>query len=289
MRNEIIEYLDLKPGYVVLDCTLGAGGHSLDILQHITPSGRLIGIDQDKQILKIAKTRLKNYEKNCSLIYGNFQDLDDILSSLKIDGVDAILYDLGVSLYQLDSPERGFSFMKEGPLDMRMDKNMRITAFDLVNNLSKEEIMKILWKYGQERYARRITSFIVERRKKHPISTTRQLANVVDEAVPFMRYRQRIHPATRTFQAFRIVVNNELEVLKISLSKAVNLLKNKSRVCVLSFHSLEDRIVKNIFRDLARHDTLEILTKKPIRPTSKEMKENPSSRSAKLRVAMKAG
>lgn len=287
MSNEIIEYLNLKPGDIVVDCTVGAGGHSLSVLQQIAPAGRLIGIDQDKQILEIAKIKLKDYKEICDLIYGNFQDLDDMLLGLKINKVDAILYDLGVSSYQFENSERGFSFMQDGPLDMRMDKDMKITAFDLVNNLSKEEIIKILWRYGEERYARRIALLIVKRRKNKPISTTKQLANIVTEAIPFMRYRQKIHPATRTFQAFRIVVNNELEALKISLDKAVDFLKSKSRICVVSFHSLEDRIVKNRFRDLARHNVLKVLTKKPVRPSEKEIEENPRSRSARLRVAMK--
>lgn len=289
MSKEIIKYLDLKPGDVVLDCTVGAGGHSLDILEKIMPSGRLIGIDQDEDSLKIAKERLNAYGENCDLVYSNFQDLDVILSDFKINKVDAILYDLGTSSCQLDNPERGFSFMKDGPLDMRMDKQGRITAFDLVNHLSKEEIMKIIWTYGEERYGRRIASFITERRKKELISTTRQLKDIVIEAIPFKGRRERIHPATRTFQAFRIVVNNELEALKVSLKKAINFLNIKSKISVLSFHSLEDRIVKNIFRDLKREHVLEILTKKPIRPTRQEVRDNPRARSARLRVAAKDG
>lgn len=287
MKKEVLEFLNLKPGDVVVDCTVGGGGHSIGILNHIMPGGKLIGIDQDREVLDIARENLRDYKGNSELIYGNFRNLDKILNDLKIDKVDAILYDLGVSSYQLDKAERGFSFLKEGPLDMRMDRGLRITAFDLVNNLSKEEISKILFEYGQERYAHRIASSIVKRRSSKPISSTSQLANIVKSAIPFRR--GKINPATRTFLAFRIAVNRELEALETSLMKAVPFLRDKSRICVISFHSLEDRIVKNKFKEFAHKDLLRILTKKPITPRREEIRENPRARSAKLRVAVKVG
>jgi len=287
MKKEVLEFLNLKPGDVVVDCTVGTAGHSIDILNHIMPGGRLVGIDQDKEILDIARENLRDYKENYELIYGNFRNLDKILNDLKIDKVDAILYDLGVSSYQLDKAERGFSFLKEGPLDMRMDRGLRITAFDLVNNLSKEEISRILFEYGQERYAHRIASSIVKRRRSKPISSTSQLANIVKSAIPFRR--GKINPATRTFLAFRIAVNRELEALEVSLMKAVSFLRDKSRICVISFHSLEDRIVKNKFKEFAHKNLLKILTKKPITPKREEIRENPRARSAKLRVAVKVG
>lgn len=287
MSQEVLDYLNLKSGDTVIDCTLGAGGHSLDILNQISPSGMLIGIDQDEDILQIAREHLRAYEDRCRLIYGNFENIDAIINDMNITGVDAILYDLGVSSFQLDNPSKGFSFSSEGPLDMRMDKNQRITAFDLVNNLSQEEISKILYRYGQERYARRIAREIVARRKRKLITSTGELAQTVQEAVPFLKYRQRIHPATRTFQAFRIAVNNELESLKVSLQKATRIMKAGARICVISFHSLEDKIVKNRFRDLSREHILTLLTKKPVRASQEEIRQNPRARSARLRAAIK--
>jgi 16S rRNA (cytosine1402-N4)-methyltransferase len=287
MGKEVMEFLEVKPNQIVVDCTVGAGGHSLNIARRIMPEGRLIGIDQDQEILEIARENLKNYKNNCHLVHGNFREIDQILKNLKIDKVDAILYDLGVSSLQLENAERGFSFSREGPLDMRMDKNSRISAFDLVNNLSERELSKILAEYGQEWYARKIASRIVETRKNKTISTTRELAELVRRSVPRRGWGVKIDPATRTFLALRIAVNNELESLKISLEKAVKLLKTKSRICVISFHSLEDRIVKLCFRELAKENILKILTKKPLVPTEDEIRKNPRARSAKLRAAMR--
>jgi len=287
MSKEVKEFLNLKPGDIAIDCTVGAGGHSLNILKQITPGGKLIGIDQDEEILEIAKEKLEKYRKNCNLICENFRNIDSILTNLNINQVDAIFYDLGVSSFQLDKSERGFSFIREGPLDMRMDTNTKITAFDLVNNLSKEEISKILSKYGEERYAWRIASLIIKRRKNKNISTTKELADIAKSAMPSGRKRLKINPATRTFLAFRIAVNNELESLEMSLNKAVGFLKDKSRICVISFHSLEDRIVKDKFKKKKKKKILKILTKKPMTPKQDEIEDNPRSRSAKLRAAMK--
>jgi 16S rRNA (cytosine1402-N4)-methyltransferase len=286
MTEEIIKYLNLKPGKTVIDCTVGAGGHSLNIAERILPTGRIVGIDQDKEILEKAKQNLSRYENNIDLIYGNFRELKNLLNDMEIHQVDGILYDLGISSYQLDKPERGFSFNNEGPLDMRMDRNLQITAFDLINNLPKDEISKILYKYADERYSRKIASSIVKHRQKQPISTTKQLEDIVKRSIPY-RGNQRINPATRTFLALRIAVNNELESLDISLTQAIDLLKEEGRICVISFHSQEDRIVKHKFKEYARKKELKILTKKPLRPKGEEIEKNPRSRSAKLRAAMK--
>lgn len=285
--EEVIDNLNLRDGNVVVDCTLGAGGHSLKILQHIVPRGRLIGIDQDSDILKIASENLKDYKNNINLLYGNFKDIDSLIRSIGIEKVDAILYDLGVSSLQLDTPERGFSFKLEGPLDMRMDKAAAISAFDLVNNLPKYELRKVLSQYGQERYAGKIANLIVEKRKKESIESTLVLSRIVAEAYPYRARFSKIHPATRTFQALRIAVNTELDILKMSITKAVDILNLQGRLGVIAFHSLEDRIIKNTFKDCASEQLLKIITKKPIRPSSEEVIDNPRARSARLRVAEK--
>ena len=285
--KEVIDNLNLRDGNVVVDCTLGAGGHSLKILQHIAPSGRLIGIDQDSDILKIASENLKDYKNNINLLYGNFKDIDSLIRSIGIEKVDAILFDLGVSSLQLDTPERGFSFKLEGPLDMRMDKAAAISAFDLVNNLPMYELRKVLSQYGQEKYAGKIANLIVEKRKKESIESTLVLSHIVAEAYPYRARFSKIHPATRTFQALRIAVNTELDILKMSITKAVDILNSQGRLGVIAFHSLEDRIIKSTFKDCASEQLLKIITKKPIRPSSEEVIDNPRARSARLRVAEK--
>ncbi|MDP8261518.1 MAG: 16S rRNA (cytosine(1402)-N(4))-methyltransferase RsmH [Candidatus Kappaea frigidicola] len=285
--EEVIDNLNLGNGKIVVDCTLGAGGHSLKILQCIAPGGRLIGIDQDKDILEIASENLKAYKDNINLLYGNFKDIDNLIRSIGIEKVDAVLYDLGVSSLQLDTPERGFSFKSEGPLDMRMDKAAAISAFDLVNNLPRYELRKVLSQYGQERQAGKIANLIVEKRKLAPIESTVTLSRIVTEAYPYKARFSKIHPATRTFQALRIAVNNELDIIQMSIAKAVDILNSQGRIGVIAFHSLEDRIIKNTFKHCASEQLLKIITKKPIRPSSKEVIENPRSRSARLRVAEK--
>lgn len=285
--EEVIDNLNLQNGDVVVDCTVGAGGHSLKMLQHIAPAGRMIGIDQDSDILKIASENLKHYKDNINLLYGNFKDIDNLVNSVGVKRVDAVLYDLGVSSLQLDTPERGFSFKSEGPLDMRMDKAAAISAFDLVNNLPRYELRKVLSEYGQERYAGKIASLIVEKRKLRPIESTAVLSRIVTEAYPYKARFLKIHPATRTFQALRIAVNSELDILKISIDKAVDILNAQGRIGVIAFHSLEDRIIKNTFKRYASEQLLKIITKKPIRPKSKEIADNPRARSARLRVAEK--
>lgn len=285
MLNEVLNYLNLGPAKTIVDATIGTAGHSEKILQRICPSGRLIGIDRDEQAINTAKERLGNYGSCAEFVYGNFIDIDKILKRLNIKKVDGILFDLGISSVQLDDPERGFSFQYEGPLDMRMDKNSYISAYDLVNNLNEEELSQLLWSFGQERWHNRIAHFLVKERQKHPVSTTSELSDIVVRAIPY-RYRYyRIHPATRTFQAVRIAVNRELETLQTAITKAVELLDKHARICVISFHSLEDRIIKLSFREFAAKKLVKIITPKPLLPAESEIDENPSSRSAKLRVA----
>lgn len=287
MLNEVVTYLRLSPGKVIVDCTVGEGGHSEGILRKITPGGLLIGIDQDDDALSIARLRLSQFEGLFTCVWTNFKNIKEVLAKLKIQKVDGVILDLGVSWLQLSSPERGFSFKLDGPLNMRMDKQAQITAFDLINNLSEEEIANLIYAFGQERYSRRIARRIVEERDKNLIATTGQLANIVLDAVPYHERFRRIHPATRTFMALRIAVNRELEVLQEGLVNAIDVLREKGRICVISFHSLEDRIVKNEFKKQAKEGILEIRTKKPITATPDELSNNPKSRSAKLRVAEK--
>ncbi|MBM3246282.1 MAG: 16S rRNA (cytosine(1402)-N(4))-methyltransferase RsmH [Candidatus Omnitrophica bacterium] len=289
MVTEIIDYLNLSPGKTIVDATVGTGGHSRQIIEKIMPGGRLIGIDRDQESLAVAKEELRQYGDACQFIYGNFCDIDSILAGLKIKKIDGIVFDLGISSFQLGDPNRGFSFQREGPLDMRLDRNSYISAYDLVNNLNEEEISALLWNFGQERWHNRIAHLLVEERQSQPIATTAQLANIVVRAVP-QRYRYRyyhIHPATRTFLGIRIAVNRELETLEKAINKAVECLNRQARICVLSFHSLEDRIVKLNFRRMAQEQKTELITPKPLAPNFAEVKTNPLSRSAKLRVAQR--
>ncbi len=287
MRQEVLKFLDPKPSKVIIDCTVGCGGHAQDLLESLQPSGRLIGVDQDEESLSVAKEKLKKFNGMHTLIYGNFKNLVQILNDLKVAKVDGLLFDLGLSSFQLERPQRGFSFKQDGPLDMRMDRRNRISAYDLINNLHWEEIDQILKDYGQERWHSRIASAIVNERKRAPISTTTQLTDIVIRAIPrrfLMRYR-KIHPATRTFQALRIAVNRELEALEGALEEVIPYVAQSGRICVISFHSLEDRIVKTKFRKFSKGGILKIITKKPLTPSEEEVSINPRSRSAKLRAA----
>ena len=282
MRQELIRYLDLDKGRTVLDCTLGCAGHAEALLRELGPGGKLVGIEQDRDALDAAKERLKRFN-NCILIQANFRDIDIILAKLKIDKVDGIIFDLGVSSLQLDSAARGFSIKLDAPLDMRMDRNLRLSAFDLVNFLPQEGLSDILRKYGEERWHNRIARAILRERKKALIVGTHQLAELIKRATP-ARY-SKIHPATRTFQALRIAVNDELEALREALNKSLDFIRSGARICVISFHSLEDRIVKLEFRNFAKQGKLRIITKKPLTPSYEEISTNPRARSAKLRVA----
>ena len=287
MYKEVLENLNLQPGKVIVDATIGTAGHSLEILKHIMPGGNLIGIDKDAESLEIAKERLKDFKEAVELVYGDFRNIDIILGGLGIKKIDGILFDLGISSYQLEDAKRGFSFYLDGPLDMRMDRTSFISAYDLVNNLNEEELSNLLWSFGQERWHNRIAHLLVKERQRSPIITTAQLANIVLRAMPHRFKYQRIHPATRTFQAIRIAVNRELEALDEAINKSIGLLNKGGRICVISFHSLEDRIVKWDFKKSAHEHTITIITKKPLVTSSDEKADNPSSRSAKLRIAEK--
>ena len=287
MLREALEYLNLSSGKIIIDATTGTGGHSLQIAERIAKKGRLICIDRDQESLVVAQERLSQFKDACEFVYGNFIDMENMLKKLNIKKVDGILFDLGASSVQLDDPQRGFSFQAEGPLDMRLDRNSYISAYDLVNNLTQEEISALLWSFGQERWHNRIARLLVQEREKNPIATTSQLSNIVVKAIPYRYKHGRVHAATRTFQAVRIAVNRELEALETVIKKAIQLLNTGARICVISFHSLEDRIVKLSFRQAALNGEIKIITPKPLTPKESEIKENPSSRSAKLRVAEK--
>jgi 16S rRNA (cytosine1402-N4)-methyltransferase len=289
MVQEVLQYLDLGPGKVVVDATLGTGAHGEKILERISPGGTLIGIDRDEESLGLARGRLEKFGKGLKAAHANFTDIDKVLAGLGIKKIDALLFDLGISSFQLSDPERGFSFQQDGPLDMRMDRASYISAYDLVNNLNEEELSTLIRNFGQERWHQRIARQLVQERQRHPIATTLELADIVASAIPprLRRKYYRIHPATRTFQAVRIAVNRELEALEKALDKGIDLLGKGGRICVISFHSLEDRIVKWNFRKAAAEGRVKILTPKPLGPAEAEIETNPSSRSSKLRAAQK--
>lgn len=289
LLNEVMAYLDPQPGETIVDATAGTAGHSEAIIDRIGPQGVLVDIDRDEESLAQARERLAGKKAVNHFVHGNFCELDGILKELQIGQIDGILFDLGISTFQLLNPERGFSFQEEGPLDMRLDRASYISAYDLINNLNEDEISNLLWSFGQERWHNRIAHRLVQARERHPIATTSELKEIVLQSIPsqFRRHHYRIHPATRTFQAVRIAVNRELEVLESALAKAVSVLAPGGRICVISFHSLEDRIVKHYFRAAAAQGQVQILTRKPIGPTEEEARENPASRSGKLRAARK--
>jgi len=297
LYHEILEALAPRSGKNYLDGTLGAAGHALGILKHSAPDGRLLGLDLDLDALAIARQRLVEYHLRSILRQASYKKAPDILHEIGWEKVHGILLDLGVSSMQIDRPSRGFSFMEEGPLDMRFDQTSGSTAAEIVNNLNKEDLADIIWEYGEERYARRIARVIVATR---PISTTQELVSAIEQAVP--GYSSQIHPATRTFQAIRIATNRELETLSNSLPRLSEYLEVGGRIAIISFHSLEDRIVKQYFKKESRDcicppeqpictcghkASLKILTKKPLRASEQEIQENPRSRSAKLRIAEK--
>ena len=287
MCKEILEHLKLAPGMIVVDATIGSGSHSIKILERILPGVRIIGIDRYREDLEISKTILSGSIDAVNLVHANFRDLDKVLALAGIDKVDAIIFDLGLSSAQLSNPERGFSFQLEGPLDMRMDRSSFIQAYDLINNLNEQELSSLLWAFGQERFHNRIAHKLVLERQKAPINSTSQVAKIVMRAMPRHYRFRRIHPATRTFQAIRIAVNRELEALEEGIKKAIDSLKPGARIAAISFHSLEDRIVKINFRSVRCEGRLKIITAKPLRPSQEERMHNPSSRSARLRVAQR--
>jgi len=287
MIEEVLEFLNLKHGAVVVDATVGGGGHSLEILKAITPGGRLIGIDADSGALNIAHDRLKDFSPSFKLINDNFRHLDRILSRENIKDVDAILLDLGISSYQIEDALRGFGIKHDSRLDMRMDQNSRVTAYDIINRYKEKELSIVIERYGEERFHNRIARYISEARQKKPIETTQELAGIIRRAVGYKYRNFRIDPATRTFQAIRIEVNDELGSLEEGLKSAIFWLKTGGRIAVISFHSLEDRIVKNLFKGYSGLGILKIITKKPLTPSRDEIFNNPRARSAKMRVAEK--
>lgn len=288
MIGEVVGSLNLKPGFVVLDATVGGGGHAKEMLGKILPGGMLIGMDADENALKIAEDNLKYFQGSFRLINSNFRDLDEALAKAGINFLDAVLMDLGISSYQIEDASRGFSIKFDARLDMRMDPAQTLSAYELVNKYKEKDLAQIIRTFGEERFYRRIAGAIIEARRKRPIETTRELTGVIHRAVGSRYKRGRIDPATRTFQAFRIFVNDELGALEKGLRKSIERLKVGARICVISFHSLEDRIVKNMFRESSKIGLVRIITKKPLVPSREEAISNPRSRSAKLRVAERA-
>ena len=301
LLNECLDALNIKDDGIYVDCTLGGAGHSSHILQRLSKDGLLVGIDQDTDALKAAGERLKEYE-NKKLVHNNFHNIDSILEELDIPKVDGILMDLGVSSYQLDEGERGFSYMKDAPLDMRMNRDREFSAYDVVNSYSMEDLWRIIRDYGEEKFAKRVAEFIVNRREEKPIETTLELVDIIKAAIPAKARREGPHPAKRTFQAIRIEVNGELEILNKAIEDGVNRLNKGGRMAIITFHSLEDRIVKLKFRELANPCTcpkefpicvcgkkplVKLISRKAIDPSKEEVEENPRSRSAKLRVIEK--
>ncbi|MCL6636061.1 MAG: 16S rRNA (cytosine(1402)-N(4))-methyltransferase RsmH [Peptococcaceae bacterium] len=302
MLKEVIEGLNVKPGGVYVDCTLGGAGHSLAILSRSGPGGRLVALDQDPAALAAARDRLAHFRDWVELVRANFAKLDEVLDSLGLKEVDGVLFDLGVSSHQLDNPARGFSYQHDAPLDMRMDPEQETCARDLVNTLPVAELAGVIREYGEERWSFRIAEFIGEERKRRPIETTGQLVEIIKKAIPAGARREGPHPAKRTFQALRIAVNRELAVLGDAILAAVRHLRPGGRLCVIAFHSLEDRIVKDLFRRLASPCTcprdfpvcvcggrreIRVITARPLVPGAQELEENPRARSARLRIAEK--
>ena len=297
LLQECIDGLNIKENGIYVDGTLGGAGHSSKIIEKLSPKGILIGIDRDTEALKSASERLKVYG-NVKYIHGNHDDIKNILEDLNVKEVDGILLDLGVSSYQLDEASRGFSYMQDAPLDMRMNTNDKITAKDVVNQCTKDELVKIFRDYGEEKWASRIADFIVKRRESGEIQTTFELVDIIKAAIP-AKMRVNGHPSKRTCQAIRIECNRELEVLKESLDDLIDLLNPGGRLCIITFHSLEDRIVKSAFRNAenpcicppefpvcvcGRKSKGKVISRKPILPSAKELEENSRSKSAKLRV-----
>lgn len=299
LYEESLELLNCKPGHIVVDGTLGGGGHARGILESIVPGGKLIGIDRDPQALEYATEKLSEFEDTFIPIHGNFADVDSILRDLDIESIDGMILDIGVSSPQLDNVERGFTYREDAPLDMRMNPDQDFSAYDVVNDYSREQLTKIIGSYGEERWASRIAQFIVDNR---PIETTGKLVTIIKAAIPAGARRRGPHPAKRTFQAIRIEVNGELDALKQGIDRAIEVLKPGGRLCIISFHSLEDRIVKRAFKRLedpcicakdapicvcGLEPKVEIVTRKPIMASERELKGNPRARSARLRACQK--
>jgi len=302
MLEECIDNLNIKPDGIYVDGTLGGAGHSSEIAKRLNEKGMLIGIDQDINAIRAAEKRLEGLECNIKLVHDNFSNIDNILHNIDINKIDGMLLDLGVSSPQLDEAERGFAYMQNGVLDMRMDERGPITAKDIVNKYTEKQLMDIFYKYGEEKWSKRIAEFIVAEREEKEITTTFELVDIIKKAIPKKVRMEGSHPAKKVFQAIRIEVNNELGIIENTIEDAVERLNVGGRLCIITFHSLEDRIVKNTFRELNnpcicppqfpvctcnKESKLKIITRKPILPSEEEYEHNSRSKSAKLRVAEK--
>lgn len=299
LLEETIEGLKIKPEGIYVDGTLGGGGHAFQIAGKLSAKGRLIGIDQDDAAIRASSERLKEFGERVTIVRNNYRNTPEVLSSLGIGTIDGMILDLGVSSYQLDTGERGFSYRYDAPLDMRMDMRQTLTAEQIVNHYTEQELFRVIRDYGEDRFAKNIAKHIVRARQQSPIRTTEELNEIIKAAIPAKMRAEGGHPSKRTFQAIRIECNRELEVLNDSLEELIDLLKPGGRLCIITFHSLEDRIVKNAFRQAANPCTCpsgfpvcvcgkvskgKIITGRPIQPDEEERKENPRSKSAKLRI-----
>lgn len=299
---ECIEALNIRDGYTYVDCTTGGGGHSLEIAKRLGPNSRLICFDRDKDAIAAAKERLKDYLDKITFVNENFSSLDKIIKEYNIDNLGGVLADLGCSSYQFDTPERGFSYMHDAKLDMRMDSDSPLSAYEIVNEYTEQRLKEVIYDYGEERFAPRIASAICKHRKEQPITTTHQLSEIIKSAIPSAARADGPHPAKRTFQAIRIEVNGELDAIRPLIDSATANLVSGGRLAVISFHSLEDRIVKQSFKSYlggctcpkdfpicvcGRKPVIKEISRKPILPSAEELEYNPRSRSAKLRVAEK--
>ena len=302
LLNECIEGLNIKANGTYVDGTLGGAGHASVVCSLLDHEGHFIGIDQDNNALAVSKERLNGVKPKVTLVKSNFVDVKNVLEKLDIDGVDGMLIDLGVSSHQLDEPSRGFSYMHDAPLDMRMNQEALYNAYEVVNHMSEEDLYQIIKEYGEERWAKRIAEFIVKERSKKPVETTYELVEVIKKAIPQGARKDGPHPAKRTFQAIRIAVNRELEIIEPTINDIVEKLNVGGRLCIITFHSLEDRIVKQAFKKLedpctcpknmpmcvcGKKPLVKVITRKPILPSVEEVEENPRSRSAKLRIIEK--
>jgi len=302
LLDECIENLNIKPDGIYVDGTAGGGGHSLEIVKRLTAGGRLIAIDRDDAAIAAATARLSDYLDRVTFVRNNFSSAAEVCRELGIEKIDGILLDLGVSSYQLDTAERGFTHNTDAPLDMRMDRRGELDAYAVVNTYTYEELRRIIWEYGEDRFAPKIASAIVRRREKAPINSTGELVDIIKSAIPPAAREGGHHPAKRTFQAIRIEVNGELDAIEPAIRNAKDIMREGGRIVIITFHSLEDRIVKQTYADLASGCTcprtlpvcvcgkspeVRVITKKPILPSARELEENPRSRSAKLRVAEK--
>lgn len=302
LLEETIENLNIKGNGIYVDGTLGGGGHAAKICERLDKEGLFIGIDQDEDALNTASKRLEKYDNKKIFVHDNFSNIKNILEKNNISHIDGMIMDIGVSSYQLDEANRGFSYMQDAQLDMRMDQTKGFSAKDVINGYEEEELVRVIKEYGEERWAKRIANFIVQERNEKTICTTGQLVEIIKKAVPVGARRDGPHPAKRTFQAIRIEVNNELGILEQTIRDISDRLNLDGRICIITFHSLEDRIVKNTFKDLSKvckcppeypicmcngKADLKRITKKPILPSEMEVEKNPRSRSAKLRVAEK--